>query len=101
MNSRKDNRNRRLAHLPTALLSLALFAGFASVGQAEEIPSLVITAERPIHTDFSSSIRNEMRERTEVSIWMTRIEVGTDLNLKLSRRSQAFRMAVSDANKRG
>lgn len=102
MNSRKDSRRTRPARLPTALLSLAIFAGSASVGQAEEIPTLVITAERPVHSDFKSSIRDEMHESTQVAIWMTRISVGTDLGVKLGRPNQSFRLAAADdMNKRG
>ena len=82
----------------TALLSLAFFAGSASVGHTQELPSLVITAERPVHSDFSSSIRDEIRERTQVAVWMTRINVRTDLGVKLSR---AHQVAATDVNKRG
>ena len=103
MNCRKDSRNRRPARLPTALLWLALIAGTASVGHTQEIqqPSLVITAERPIHTDYSSSIRDEMRESTQIAVWMTRINVDTDLNLKLSHPGRRYQLATNDMNKRG
>jgi len=103
MNSRKDSRYRLPARLPTALLWLALIVGTASVGHTQEIqqPSLVITTERPLYTDFSASIRDEMRERTQIAIWMTRINVGTDLNLKLSPPDRRYRMAANDMNKRG
>ena len=100
MNSRKD---KCPARLPTALLWLALIAGSASVGHTQEIqqPSLVITAERPIQSDFSSSIRDEMHESTQIAVWMTRISVDTDLNLKLSQPRRRYRMAANDTNKRG
>ena len=101
MNSRKDSRSARPARLPTALLSLAILAGSASVGHAEEIPTLIITADRPVHADFSSSIRDEMRDSTEVAVWMTRISVGTDLGVKLGRSNRSFRLAAADMNKRG
>jgi len=101
MNNRKDSCNRQPVRLPTVLLLLALFAGFASVGHAQEPSSLVITAERPVHSSFSSSIRDEMRARTETAVWMTRIDVGTELGLKLSRPSQNYRLATLDMNKRG
>ncbi len=101
MNSSKESRNRRPARLLTALLSLAFFAGAASVGHTEELPSLVITAERPVHTDFSASIRDEMRERTQITVWMTRIDVRTDLGLKLGRSARTYRVAATDVSKRG
>lgn len=101
MNSSKESRNRRPARLLTALLSLAFFAGSATVGQAQELSSLVITAERPVHSDFSSSIRGEMRERTKIAVWMTRINVGTDLGVKLGRPGRKYRVAAADMNNPG
>jgi len=101
MNNRKNSCNRQPACLPTVLLSLALFAGSASVGYAEDMSSLVITAERPAHSSFTSSIRDEMRADTETAVWMTRISVITDLGMKLSQPSRTYRLAVLDMNKRG
>ena len=101
MNNRKDSCNRQPVCLPTVLLSLALFAGSASVGYAEELSSLVITAERPAHSSFSSSIRDEMRADTETAVWMTRINVGTELGVKLSQPGRTYRLAALDMNKRG
>ncbi len=101
MNNTQESRNWRSACLSTALLSLALVAGTASVGHAQEIESLVVTAERPVHTDFAASIRDEMRSHTEAAVWMTRIDVGTDLGLKLGRPSERFHVAATDMNKRG
>jgi hypothetical protein len=101
MNSSKESRNRRPARLLTALLWLALFAGSASVGQAQELSSLVITAQRPVHTDFSLSVRDEMHETSQTAVWMTRINVRTDLGLKLGRPSRKYQAAITDTNKRG
>ena len=101
MNNSKNRCNRQPVCLPTVLLALALFAGSASVGHADELSSMVITAERPAHTSFSSSIRNEMRADTETAVWMTRINVGTDLGMKLSQPNRSFRVAALDMNKRG
>jgi len=101
MNNRKESRNRRSVRLSTALLSLAIFAGTASVGHTQELESLVITAERPVHTEFRASIQDEMRAHTQTAVWMTRIDVGTDLDLKLGRPSYRFQVAATDVNKRG
>ena len=101
MNNRKESCNRQPACLPTVLLLLALFAGSASVGHAQELSSLVITTERPIYTDFSASIRDEMHADTQTAVWMTRISVGTDLGIKLGRPSRKYRLAALDMNKRG
>ncbi len=101
MNNRKESCNRQPVRLPTVLLLLAFFAGSASVGHAQELSSLTITAERPVHSSFTSSIRDEMRADTEIAVWMTRINVGTELGLKLSRPSRNYRLAALDMNKRG
>ncbi len=101
MNSRIDNRKKRPALLPIALLSLAIFATSASVGYAEEQSSLTITAKRPEQTDFSASIREEMNKVTETAIWMTRIQVGTDLGMKLGQPGNRHRMAANKRNTRG
>ncbi len=101
MNNRKDRCETQPVRLPTVLLLLALFAGSASVGHAEELSSMIITAERPAHTSFSSSVQDEMRAETETAVWMTRINVGTDLGMKLSQPSRTYRLAALDMNKRG
>ena len=85
----------------TALLLLAFFAGSASVGQAQERSSLVITTERPVHTNFSLSVRDEMHEHSQIAVWMTRINVRTDLSMKLGRPNRKYRVAITDTNKRG
>ncbi len=101
MNSKIDSRDKRPACLLTALLWLAIFAGSASVGHAQELPSLVITAERPVYSDFSSSIRDEMRNRTQIAVWMTRFNARTDLGVKLGQHGKTYRVAAIDTNKRG
>ena len=101
MNSSKESRIRRPARLLTALLQVVFFTGFASVGHTQELPALVITAKRAVHTDFISSVRDEMRDRTQIAVWMTRINVRTDLGLKLGQTDQSYRLAATDANKRG
>lgn len=101
MNNRKDRCKRQPAVLPAVLLLLALVVGAASVGHAEDLSSLVITTERPAQTDFSSSVRDEIHERTQTAVWMTRINVGTELNLKLGRPSRKFRLTALNTNERG
>ena len=101
MNSSKENRNRRPARLLTALLGLAFCVGFASVGQAQAPASLVITTQRPVYTDFSSSIRDEMRESTQTTVWMTRIKVHTDLDMKFGQSGRKYLAARADLKIRG
>ncbi|MAF83551.1 MAG: hypothetical protein CL797_05550 [Chromatiales bacterium] len=85
----------------TVLLSLVFIVGFASVGHAQELPSLVITAERPVYTDFSSSIRNEIRNQTEIAVWMTRINVRTNLGVKLGHSERSYQVAATGVKTRG
>ncbi len=101
MNSRIDIRKKRPAYLPIALLSLVIFTTFASVGYAEEPSSLIITTKRPEQIDFSASIRKEMDKYTETAIWMTRIQVGTDLGMKLGQPGNRHRVAANSRNTRG
>jgi len=101
-NSRNHSRNKRPARLPTVLLSLALSAGCASVGQAEDITTLVITAKRPAVIDFTASIQDEMRAGTQIAVWQTQISVSTDLGVKLNQPSRAYRLAANGGtSKRG
>lgn len=100
MNSRYIRRILWPARLLTALLPLA-FAGMAPVAQAEEIATLVVTAKRPVHSDFSSTVRDELRDETKIAVWMTRIDVGTELGLKLGRPGRKYQVATTEKNKRG
>jgi hypothetical protein len=101
MNSRIKGRDRRPARLLTALLTLTLIVGTASVAQAQEISSMVITAKRPVHCDFNSMIRDEMHADTKITVWLTRIDVGTDLGIKLGRPNRKYQVATNEKNKRG
>jgi len=101
MNSSINSRNRRPARLLTALLALTFSVGIASVAQAQEVSSMVVTAKRPVHCDFSSTIRDEMRDDTKIAVWMTRIDVGTDLGIKLGRPNRKYQVATTEKNNRG
>lgn len=101
MNSRKQRRLRRPAHLLTVLLFPALLAGFASVGQAQEISNTVVTTKRPQSTDTSDEIREQLHEAIENTVGMTHIDVRSDLDLKLGRPTRAWRIATADRNNRG
>jgi hypothetical protein len=94
-----NNRFVRI-QLPTVLLGLASFAGFAAVGYAQDISSMVITAERPAHGD-SVLLREEMRATTRDAIWQTRLSVATDLGAKLTTQPAATRIAGLVTDKRG
>ncbi len=59
--------------LPTVLLGLALYAGFAVVGYAQDISSMVVTAERPAHSDSVLMLRDEVRATARGAVWNTRL----------------------------
>ncbi|MDH3978723.1 MAG: hypothetical protein OEU86_09415 [Gammaproteobacteria bacterium] len=97
MNSRKNSRFGRPAFLPTALLMLAINAGFASVGHAQESSTMVITAERLSDVDYST----ELRADAENAVWKTRLSVATGLGAKLQSHRRNFRVAAAASDKRG
>ena len=106
MNKLVKNRIARIFRLPTLLLLLAVSAGFASVGQAQEIPTIVITAERPEKCESLLTMRSEARGteiRTDAAraIWKTRVSVATDLSAKLNDKQRPFRIAGKYTDKRG
>ena len=101
MNNMVNNRATRRSSLPTVLLTLALGAGFASVGQAQDIPQVTVTANSPSCTGYST-LREEMREKATRAIWDTRISVAADLRTRLFRQHQrSFQLAGGDSGKRG
>jgi hypothetical protein len=100
MNIKLRKRITRLAQLPTVLLTLALIAGFATVGHAEGIPSMVITATQPSHCD-GSTLRNEIQAKARLAVWQTRVSVGTDLGVKLNTQWRRTRVAGTVSDQHG
>ena len=106
MNTLLKNRLLRILQLPTVLLVLALNAGLASVGQAQEIPSMIITVARPSHCESDLSLHNkalgnQIRTDARLAVWKTRVSVATDLGVKLNNQSRPFRIAGKIMDKRG
>jgi hypothetical protein len=104
MNTRLKNRLARISGLPIALLALS--AGFASIGQAQDIPSMVITTERPSHCDSALAFGNKeigekIRATAASAVWQTRVDVAIDLGAKLNSRQPSFRVAGRYLDKRG
>ena len=100
------NRFGRIVRLPIVLLVLAFGAGFASVGQAQDIPAIVVTAERPTRCAPLLSwqhreLRNAIRDGASHAVWKTRVSVATDLGVKLNSRQRPFTIAGKDAYGRG
>lgn len=91
----------RTFRLPTVMLMLALIAGFASVGQAQDIPQIVITAERPVATETSATFRKEMQATAEAAVWKTQLRVAIDLGMKLKHEQERIRLAGNYDRKRG
>ena len=102
MKTELKNRFGRLAQLPAVLLALALGAGFASVGHAEDIPSsMVITAKRPTQCESALTLRNHIRDTARLAVWKTRVSVASDLGRKLNNREPEYRVAGDFADQRG
>ena len=91
------------AQLPIALLApIVLSVGATSVGQAAEIPTMTITAERPVTVDATSDYRDEIQARARVVVWKTRFKAMSDLGLKLnSENPSSVRLAGNFTGKRG
>jgi hypothetical protein len=98
MKNRLKIRTARILQLPTALLMLAVITSIASVGRADEISSMVITAPRPTHCVSLEARRdellgNEMRMEARLAVLKTRLRVATDLDVKLGNPRPARRLA--------
>jgi hypothetical protein len=94
------NRKARI-QLPTVLLGLVLYAGFAAVGYAQDISSMVVTVDRPAHEESVLTLRDEMRATARDAVWQTRISVATDLGAKLTTQPRSTRLAGKDIDRRG
>lgn len=88
----------RGARLPTVMLTLALAVGFASVGHAQDVTEMVVTAQKPQHAVTSALIRDEVQSDARSAARETRIEVAADLGLRLSKEFRPARVARA-ANK--
>lgn len=91
----------RAIRLPTVMLMLALFAGVASVGQAQDIPEMVITTKRPVAQDASAELRDEMQTTADSVVRKTRFRVAVDLGVKLGFHQDRIRLAEDYDRKRG
>lgn len=99
MNTERRNRAWRGARLPTVLLTLALAAGFASVGHAQDVAEIVITAQKPDRDAHATLIREEMQSDARLAARETRIEVASELSQRLNRANRRARITVSQALK--
>lgn len=101
MKTERNYRGYRGAQLPTVMLTLALAVGFASVGQAQDVAEIVVTAEKPEHNVTAALIREEMQSEARLAAWKTRMDVATDLGKRLSMENRPERVAVGTAVKSG
>ena len=99
--NRRNTLSRRTGGLPTAALMLALGAGVPSLGQAEPMPQLVVTAQKAPHGTAVETLRNTMQVEAQEAVSATRISVATELGLRLTGQHRAFRVASTDPGKRG
>lgn len=101
MNTERNYRGTRGAQLPIVMLALALAAGFASVGQAQNVAEIFVTAERPEHDVTAALIREEMQSEARLAAWKTRMDVASDLDKRLSMENRPERIAAVKSGKRG
>lgn len=95
------NRRTRIRLLPTAMLSLALGAGFASVGHAQDISPLGAGAMDTALRMTAGELREEIRSTAHRAVWLTRVNVARDLGVRLSSQQRPFRLAGRDTGQRG
>jgi hypothetical protein len=100
MNNMVNNRAKRRSSLPTVLLMLALGAGFATVGQAQDIPQVTVTVKS---SNCSHDLmRDDMQTKATRAVWDTRISVAADLYARLYRQHRrSFQVAGGDSGNRG
>lgn len=91
----------RLFRLPISLLVPALVSGFAAVGQAQGIPQMVITAERPTSCEDRPDFKEHIQSTAREAVWHTQARVGADLSLRLRGHNGWIRLAGKDPRKRG
>lgn len=102
MNIRLNRRDKRRSVLPTVLLTLAFGAGFASVGQAQDIPETTVTAQSTSICGPDLAMRTELRSTAERAILATRINVAVDLQMRLSRQQKrSLKLAGKPPGTRG
>ena len=99
MNTERTFRAWRGAQLPTVMLLLASLAGFASVGQAQDVAEIVVTADKPEHDAKVALIREEMQSDARLAASQTRMEVMAELGRRLSKENRPPRVAVGSAVK--
>lgn len=95
------NRNTRFGLLPTVVLMLAMTAGFASVGRADESAQPGKAAGTPAAAKETSVLRETFRAEALDAAWMTHINVSIDLDARLNRQHSPYRLASRDQGKRG
>jgi len=97
MKTERNFRARRGAQLPTVTLLLALLVSFASVGQAQDVAEIVVTADKPEHDENAALIREEMQSDARLAVSKTRMDVAAELGQRLSKENRPPRVAVGKA----
>lgn len=90
-------RAQRNRSLPTVLLTLALAAGFASVGHADEIPQVTTVAKAPL---AAPKLGNEMQATADTAVAATLDAVAAELDARL-KGERRVRIAARGNAKRG
>ena len=93
MNRLTKNRKARFQSLPTALLWLALGAGFATVGQAEESLQNLTVTEKAVPVSNAGDLRQEIQTSAQDAAWRTRVSAASKLGVRLKGQHRSYRLA--------
>lgn len=101
MKTLNRTRDSRFGWLPTAVLTLALGAGFAPVGHAETIAQTITVTAPALECAKVEDLRQAMQATARDAAWHTRIRVATDLSVRLNSQHRPFRLASRKQGNRG
>lgn len=94
MKTERNFRARRGAQLPTVMLLLASLVGFASVGQAQDVAEIVVTAEKRAHDVTAALIREEMQSDAQLAASKMRRDIAAELSRRLSKENRPPRLVI-------
>ena len=100
MKTERNFRAWRGAQLPTVMLMLALLVGFASVGQAQEVAEIVVTAEKRAHDVTAALIREEMQSDAQLAASKMRKDIAAELSRRLSKENRPPRLVIGSTAKK-
>lgn len=100
MKTERNFRAWRGAQLPTVMLLLAFLVSFASVGQAQDVAEIVVTAEKRAHDVTAALIREEMKSDAQLAASKMRKDIAAELSRRLSKENSPPRLVIGSAVKK-